>query len=240
MVQCNAKRSPDETDMACALYLRGLADDRSGAEILSAATGRTFSSAHLKLQNFKAVDPEYTACGRVGVSNGGAEVIRGWKRFEDGGMPLIEKFLSMIYGKAKENDPLKLEFPGSLAPGTDHAVIGTKKVGQKELRNLALFYAGHRCCIAGDSMPTTIHEITPPAILEAEVMKHPHSETILATWQFELMTIAMYWLLDILLTVYLPSSFFPSVSSLQLSRRRISGSVMRTMEQPPPFASPMH
>lgn len=132
-----------------ALYLCGLADDRSGAEILSAATGRTFSSAHLKLQNFKAVDPEYTACGRVGVPNGGAEVIWSWKRFEDGGMPFIEKFLSIIYDKAKENDPLKLEFPGSLAPGIDRAVIGTERVGQKELRNLALSMPGTDAALPG-------------------------------------------------------------------------------------------
>ncbi len=156
MVQRNVKWSSDETDMACALYLRGLADDRRGAEVLSAATGRTFSSAHLKLQNFKAVDPEYTADGRVGVSNGGAEVARSWKRFEDGGRPLVEKYLGMIYAKAKENDPMKLEFPGSLAPGIDCEVVGTERVGQRELRNLALFYTGHRCCITGNSMPSLL------------------------------------------------------------------------------------
>lgn len=156
MAERNRKWTPDETDMACALYLRGLADDRRSAEILSAATGRTYSSAHLKLQNFKAVDPEYTAGGRVGVANGGAEVVRSWKRFEDEGEPRIRKFLEAIYGSASEKDPAKLDFPGNLEPGVDREVAGTERIGQQKLRSMALFFTGHRCCITGNSLPSLL------------------------------------------------------------------------------------
>lgn len=142
--------------MACALYLRGFADDRRSVEALAAAVGRPYPSAHLKVQNFKSEDPRYTAKGRVGMPHGGAEVKRSWRRFAEGGEARVEEYLAKIYDRAVEKEPERMQCRGYLAPGIDREVKGKARVGQQELRNRALFLTGYRCCVTGNSMPELI------------------------------------------------------------------------------------
>lgn len=175
-----------ETILALELYyLLPPGADKSGnpqIQALAAVIGRTADSVKLKLQNFKSLDPNYTADGRTGLPGASkqdkalaAEFFGHWAKL----LAKAEKYRQSY--KLTEDYALLTGAAENFPDGADIIRSRKARIGQGFFRNAVLAAYDRRCCITGISLAPLLRasHIKPWAQANADEKLNPANGLLL-------------------------------------------------------------
>jgi putative restriction endonuclease len=162
-------------ELYCTIPSSQLTASNNQVKILANAIGRTANSVKLKIQNFKAYDPSYTADGRVGLRHGSkldrevvGQFINDWSAMA---IAAAECKASIHLTETGETDEI-------VPVGYSREQILKIRVGQSFFRRAVLSAYNNKCCVTGIALPEllTASHIKPWSVADDATEKtNPHN-----------------------------------------------------------------